>query len=196
MAIATVDSLAIGSLAAVGILQPIQAAGPSTFPTVSGLLGGLAAFGLVLALGGLLIWRFESFVDRSMSASMDRPLSSLAYGMAAHGVIAFAGVYLTGRFARIEVLGGNIAAVGLLVGGVFVLLVASLGFTVVGATIVALGGERRLDFGLVVGALLAGLAGFLGFAAGAVIWFIVVSMGIGGPARQWIHADATDDLQR
>ena len=125
----------------------------------------------------------------SITASMASPLRSLAYGAAAHAVIAFVGVYLTSQLSRVEISGQSVGALGVAVGVLVVLLAGSLGFVVVGSAVVEFGWERRRWYGLAVGALTAGVAGWLGPVAGGLLWFVVVSMGIGGPARNWLHAD-------
>lgn len=181
--------LARGTSALGGSLSPIQTTGPSAILDAPAPVRALAAFAIVSVLGGLLLWRYAPFVDRAIESSMARPLSSLAYGVAAHAVIAFGGVYLTNQLAQITMQGQSVGAIGVLVGLLLVLLAAALGFTVVGSTVVsAVWGEQRW-YGLVVGACIAGVAGFLGSTAGGLLWFVVVSMGIGGPARRWLHAD-------
>lgn len=181
------------TLATAPPLAPFQVAGPSAVVDASSPVRALAAFVCVAVLGGVLLWRNEAFVDRSIDASMARPLSSLGYGVAAHAVIAFGGSYLATQLAGMEVLGRNAGAFGVLAGLLLALLAGSLGFTVVGSAIVGLGGQRRPWHGLVVGALIAGVAGLLDVLAGGLLWFVVVSMGIGGPARRWLHADAVPE---
>jgi len=175
--------------------SPIQVVSPSALLDAPASVRGLVAFVAVLALGGLLLWRYEPFVARSADASMARPLSSLVYGAAAHAVIAFGGVYLINQLAGLEAFGYNAGAVGFVVGLVVVLLAASLGFTVVGTTIVGFVRDPSYWYGLLVGALLAALAAFVGSLAGATLWFVLVSMGIGGPARRWVHADEISDAR-
>lgn len=176
-------------VAAIPALIPVQVTGPSAVLDAPGPVRALAAFVLVSAIGGVLLWRYGSFVDRSIDASTARPLSSLGYGVAAHAVIAFGAVYLATQLAGFEVLGQNAGVLGVLGGLLLALLAGSLGFTVVGSIVVGLGRQRRPWYGLLVGAVIAGVAGGLDPLAGGVLWFVVVSMGIGGPARRWLHAD-------
>lgn len=187
--------LAGGARSFEATLTPVQAVDPTVIGDLSAPVRGLAAFLLVATLGGLMLWRYGSFVDRSLEASMARPLSSLVYGVAAHAVIVFGGVYLTNQLAQVQVQGQNAGAVGVLLGLLFVLLAASLGFIVVGTTVVSVAGEQRHWYGLLVGAGIAGVAGFLGSIVGGILWFVVVSMGIGGPARRWLHADEVADAR-
>lgn len=175
---------------------PFQTVGVSTVLDAPGAVRGVGAFVLVSILGAALLWRYEPLVERSTTASMARPLSSLVYGVAAHAVIAFGWVYLTNQLADLEAFGWNAGSIGVLVGLFVVLLVAALGFTVVGTTVVEFAWEPSRWRGLLVGALVAGVAGFVGSLAGATLWFVVVSMGIGGPARNWLHADEVRAARR
>lgn len=171
---------------------PVLSLGPSAVVDAPGPARAVAAFALVATLGLVLLWRYGAFVDRSTDASVARPLSSLVHGVAAHAVIAFGAVYMATQLAGFDVLGRNAGAVGLLLGLLLALLAGSLGFTVVGSTLAGLGGALPRWSGPVVGAVIAGVAGLLDPLHGGFIWFVVVSMGIGGAARRWLHADEVD----
>ena len=54
------------------------------------------------------------------------------------------------------------------------------------------GYELRVPAQRIVQAVIAGVAGILGPIAGGLLWFVVVSMGIGGLARSWLHADFSE----
>lgn len=169
---------------------PLQAVDPTGVLEAPGLVRGPIAFALVLLVGGALLWRFEPFVDRSIDASTDRPISSMAYGVAAHAVLAFVGIYLASQLGLVVVSGQSLTVVGYWVGFVSLAVAGALGFTVVGGAIVELGWERRRWHGLLVGALIAGGAGLVDPLLGGVVWLVVVSTGIGGPVRRWVHASA------
>jgi hypothetical protein len=124
---------------------------------------------------------------------MAKPVRAIAYGVAAHAVIAFAGVYLASQLAQSGIFGRNGALVAGVLGGLVLLLAGSLGFMVVGSILATLSGWSPWA-GVAAGGTLAGVAGLLEPMAGGLLWFVVVSMGIGGPARRWLHADAVDDL--
>lgn len=175
-----------------GSPPPVQVAGLSAVVDAPGPARALVAFVVVLAAGGLLLWRVEPFVDRAIEASMARPLSSLAYGIAANAVIAFGAVYLTNQLAQLEAFGRSVGVVGVAAAALVVLFVAALGLTVVGSTTVELAWQRSLRGGLLLGALVAAVAGLLDPLVGGLLLFVPVSMGIGGPARAWLHADETD----
>lgn len=172
-------------LAAVGLDAVVEAPWP---------LRALATFVLVAGLGCVLVYRHEPFLDRSIDASAERPLASLGYGLAAHAVIAFAAVYLANKLGRYGVLGQDGPLVGLLLGGVLALAAATVGFTVVGVTVAGLRGGRRNELGLALGGLVAAAAVALASTVSALVWFVVVSMGIGGAVRKWLHASAGPEL--
>lgn len=173
---------------------PLQAGDLATVTDASGVVRASVAFVLVLVLGGAFLWRFGPFVERSIDASMDRPLRSTAYGVAAHLVVVFGGVLLASKLSQYPVFGVNPAALGLALGLFLLLLVGSLGFTVVGSTVVELGGQPSRWVGLVVGALIAGGIAVVTPTVAWVAWLVVVSMGVGGAVRKWVHASAVSDV--
>lgn len=179
-----------GPSALASATTPLQAVDPVAVIGAAGPRRGAVAFALVLVLGGALYWRWERFVDRAIEASVADPLRSLVYGAAGHAVIVFGGVYLTSRLARLEVGGLNAGAVGVISGLFVMLLVAALGFTVVGSSVVALGWDGSRWTGIGLGALVAGVAASVDPLVGGIAWFAVVSTGIGGPVRRWVHASA------
>jgi len=150
-----------------------------------------AAASVVAVVGAGLIWRYEPVVDRSIEDSLDRPVVSLLYGLGAHFVLAFAGLYLGNLAGQAGLPGASSGRFGLVVG---LLVSGSLGFLVVGATIVGFLGERHYWSGLVVGALLAGLSVAIPSLLGAFVWVVLVSMGIGGVVRTWTHASFAPDV--
>jgi hypothetical protein len=168
-------------------------AGPQIVSDAWWPLRTVAAFLVVLGLGGVLIRRCGPLLHRSIDASRDRPLSSLGYGLAAHAVIAFGAVYLADKFGRWALVGGAGPLIGPLVGALLALGAAAIGFTVVGATIVELRGDRHLGFGLLLGSALAGATAATATLASAFVWFVVVSMGVGGAVRRWLHASAASE---
>jgi hypothetical protein len=165
-----------------------QMADPSGLIELPGLVRGPLAFLAVLAFGAAVLWRFDGVVDRSIDASIERPLSSLAYGIGAHATLAFAGVYLTSQFTQLTLSGRSLGPIGIWLGFVLLAFAAGLGFTVVGSAVLELRWDRPRWYGLVVGALIAGFAGLVTPLVGGLIWLIIVSTGIGGPVRSWIHA--------
>lgn len=166
---------------------------PAAVVDLPGPVRALVAFALVLLVGGGLLWRFEAFVDRSIDATMARPLWAVGYGVAAHATIGFAGLYLTTRFAQVDVSGWNAGGIGVLIGALLALLAGALGFSVVGTTLVGLLDDGGPWSGLIVGALVAGAVAVLDPLFGGVAWVAIASLGIGGAVRRWVHASAGPD---
>lgn len=166
----------------------LQLTDPTTMFELPGYVRGPAAFGLVLVVGAVVLRRYDRLVDRIIATSIDRPLSSLAYGVAAHLTVLFFGVYAASQIGQAAPANSSIAGVGLWAAAVVLAVAAAIGFTVVGVAAVELRWERRRRYGLLLGAVIAGLAGLTDPLLGGVVWLVVVSTGIGGPVRNWFHA--------
>lgn len=166
----------------------LQLTGLGSVLDLPGLVRAPIAFGLVLAIGAGLLWRRTGLVERAIAASIDRPVSSLGYGVAAHLTIAFFAAYTASQLGQFEYSGRSLAGVGVVVGVVLLAVVAALGFTVVGSAVVESRWDRGRWYGLVVGALAAGVVALAEPLLAALVWLIVVSTGIGGPVRTWLHA--------
>ena len=171
----------------------MQAVDGTIIADLPGPVRGAVAFVLVLLLGGIILWRFGSFLDRAIDASTERPVVSVGYGVAAHVVIAFAGVYLATQLAGAPTGGWDAGVVGIVAGLLLVLLVSALGFAVVGSAVAALWLDGSRWTGLLVGSLLAGGSAAVDPLVGGVLWFVLVSTGIGGTVRRWIHASEGPD---
>ncbi|WP_327053924.1 hypothetical protein [Halomicrococcus gelatinilyticus] len=178
---AALAGLAVGPGAAAA--RPI---GPSVVVDAPGRVRAAASFLLVVAFGGVLLYQYDSVVDRSVEAFLERPLAAAVYGVLAYALVGFLGTYAYSQMARIGV---DVATVSAVVGGV-VLALAGFGFVVVGTTVTDVFGARRPWTGLVVGGALSA-AGWLllPLLAAVVAWTVLAAVGIGGPARKWVHAD-------
>lgn len=173
-----------------------QVTDPTTLFDLPGLVRGSAAFALVLVVGAGLLWRYETVIERSIETSIERPLSSLAYGVGAHLTIIFFGVYAASQLGQAAPSSTALANVGLWAGVATLAVAAALGFTVVGAAVIEFRWGRRRWYGLLLGAITAGLAGLADPVFGAIVWVVIVSTGIGGPVRNWFHAAEDVDSVR
>lgn len=174
--------------------SPALALDPTRLLEAPGPVRAVAVFLGVLLAGGALLRRFEPFVERAIDASTARPLRSMAYGLAAHLVVAFAAVYLASQLAGFSVSGRSVGGVGAVLGVGLLLLAGAVGFTVAGQIATGLRGRRRPMVGLVVGALGAAAVALVDPLVGGLVWLVVVSTGIGGPVRSWVHASAEHDV--
>lgn len=185
----SVATLAVGLVAWTG-----EAAGQSVDPTVletmSGPVRAVMAFGLVIVVGGGLLFRYTSFVDRSIDASMNQPLNSFVYGIMAFGLVVFLGLLIVVQGSQFGVAVEAITAGGYVFAGSLLILLASLGYVVLGAKLTDFLGPRQPWNGVVFGAAI-GAAAWLVLPAlfAAAIWLLGASVGVGGPMREWLHAE-------
>ena len=175
-------------MAGLAALVPMQVAELAAVSELPRLVRVPIAVGLVMALGAVLLWRYEGLVERAIDASTARPLAALGYGIAAHATLIFAGVYVTSQFAQLTISGRSLGLVGLWIGGLILAATAALGFTVVGTVLAQYRGEAPRWHGLVAGAAIAGFAAAFDPLLGGVIWVVAVSTGVGGPVRNWVWA--------
>lgn len=181
-------------VARAGEVVPIQLVDSATIVDAAGPVRAVVAFALVLLLGGAILWQYEAFVVQSMDATLTKPLSSVGYGIAAHAVIAFGGAYLGSQLAHVDVAGQNAGGIGLVLGALLVLLAGALGFTVVGVAVLDLLGAGTTWAGLVLGAAIAGVVAGVDPLFAGLGWIAIVSAGIGGRVRNWLHASFASDL--
>lgn len=179
-------------VSAVGVVPGVAAAvplEPSAIADLSAPIRALLGSGLVLVFGAILLTATNTLIDRSVEASLKSVPRSVFYGLTVHFVIVFAGVYIISQIARL-VGGTNIVVFALV--GIGLMIAAGLGFTVLGSVITEFIGERRPWLGLGIGAAIAAaLLLLLPFMIGIGGWVFLVSIGIGGSAREWFHATHT-----
>ena len=181
-------NVAVVTLAVLPGTAIAQLVDPTAITNVATPIRVVVAFLSVLLFGGALLVRSEGFVDRSVEASMEHPLKSLGYGALAHGLLAFFGFYGLSQLTAIGVGGSILTTAGLAVLAFVWLMVAGLGFVVVGSALTDAAGERQLWSGLAIGAAIGAAVWVLPTVLLALgTWTVVVSMGIGGPARRWFH---------
>jgi hypothetical protein len=169
--------------------HPAAAAVDPSVVTGTPWLRAAVAFVLVVPFGVAILSRYGGLVERSVETSMGSPLVSVLYGFLTQVGLLFVGGVLSTQLANAG-LGTTTLTVGsTVVFGVVFLTLAGLGFAVVGAWLVERRGAGPRWQGL--GAVAAvGAAGWLLPALlGTAIWVGLVSVGIGGPTRKWIHAE-------
>lgn len=166
---------------------PVQAIEPTAVIDAPPIRA-VGSFVLVVLVGGVLLYRFDGFVDRSADMSMERPAVSTVYGVAAQGTVLLFGLYLFSQVMRFSTNALVVTVSGVVVAAAVVGL-SGLGLTVVGSLLTELTGKRRPWYGLVVGAALGASAWLVPAASvGLAVWVLLVSIGIGGPTREWVHA--------
>ena len=180
-----VTTAVLAVLPGTAVAQPVD---PTAIADVATPIRVVVAFVSVLLFGGALLVRSEGFVDRSVEATMGYPLKSLGYGALAQGLVAFFGLYGLSQLTAIGVGGSLLTTAGLAVIAVVWLVLAGLGFVVVGSALTDAAGDRQLWPGLAIGAAIGAAVWLLPTVLLALAaWTVVVSMGVGGPARRWFH---------
>ena len=169
--------------------HPAAAAADVSAVTGTPWLRAAVAFVLVLSVGSAILHRYGGLIDRSVEKSVGSPLVSVLYGVLTHIVLFFISGVLSTQLANTG-LDPTVLTVGstVVLGAVFLVL-AGLGFAVLGTWLVERRGTGPRWHGL--GAVAAvGAAGWLLPAVlGALVWILLVSVGVGGPARSWVHAE-------
>jgi hypothetical protein len=160
------------------------------------LRAGLS-FLLTVLFGGALIYRYGGHVDRLVDTSMSSPLASALYGALAYGLAVFVVGYAYSQLSL--VLAGSVllrAAVAVAL-ALVVLSLGGLGFVVVGAWAARAAGVGDPWLGLIgVGGVAAAAWLVLPVVGAALVWLAIAAVGVGGPTRRWIHADAADARAR
>lgn len=156
----------------------------------------VGVFVLTVLFGGTILTLSAGVVDRAADASMERPLLSVVYGVLAQGVLLILGSYAYSQLLRLGFVGPTVGVVGLWVGILGVLALSGLGLAVVGAAVTETASTRQLWPGLAIGAAIGAAAWFVpSFVLALLVWLLVVSFGIGGPMREWIHDSVEDDTR-
>lgn len=171
----------------------LQALDPGVVVDAPAPVRAVGSFLLTVLFGGAVIYRHGGRIEEAVDASMARPLLSVVYGLIAYGLVGFFGVYAYSQLARIGVGTTALSLVAVVVLGGLLFSLGGLGFVVVGAWLTELLGIGDPWAGLVgVGLVSAAAWLLLPAAAGLVVWLGIAAVGIGGPTRQWMHAEAAD----
>lgn len=156
------------------------------------LVRAVASFLVVLLVGGAIIYQYGGRLDAAVDATTDEPVSSVLYGVVAIGVAVFLVGY---AFSQLSTLGATALVFTLsvvILGGILSVL-GGFGFVVVGLWVTRLLDAGDPWIGLVTAGTVGALAWFLLPALVAlVVWFGIAAVGIGGPARVWMHADRAE----
>ena len=165
---------------------------PSVVAGVPPLYRAAGSFVLVALFGVAVLSWSQRFVEGSVEASKARPHVSVVYGLVAYGLVGFLGMLFLVQLSFVGLTDSSLAYVVAGLIGVGMLVLAGLGYAVVGSALVELVAERQPWNGLVLGAVLSGLAVLvLPPLAGLLAWVVLAAVGVGGPVRKWMHAERT-----
>jgi hypothetical protein len=176
---------------------PLQALDPSIVVDAPASVRAAAAFLLTVVFGGAVIYWYGGRIDAAVDASKANPLLSAVYGLIAYGLVAFFIVYAYSQVVRIGVGTEVITVLAVVVLGVVLLSLGGLGFVVVGAWLTDSFDIGDTWAGLVGVALASGLVLLvLPVGVGLLVWLGIAAVGVGGPTRAWMHAEAVDTSAR
>jgi hypothetical protein len=192
-AVLAAGAWALAVLPGVAVAQPVET---DLITGASGPLRAAASFALVLAFGGLVLYRWGGLVDRSIDALVDRPKIAVLYGLVAYLIVLAVGFYGLSQLGRVGVASTPVGSAGFLGIGAAVMLLTGFGFLVVGTLLTDLRGRRRPDHGLVIGAALSAVGWLVLPLVGALaVWVVVAAFGIGGSTRRYLHAERTVETE-
>ncbi|MGM0606330.1 MAG: hypothetical protein ACQETB_11765 [Halobacteriota archaeon] len=181
----------------IGSLISALSIDPAFVLELSELLRAVIAFVVVLGIGGLVLHRRERFVNRSIDATMDRPMKGVIYGVAMHGGVVMILGYSYAQLVQFVTIGSFTVSILLGVTAAAWLLLSGVGFTVLGISLVELMSHRQIAPGVVLGAAISALVATIpSIVAAGVVWILLVSIGIGGPTREWVHASPEEITNR
>ena len=154
-------------------------------PTVR---AGVALVSTLLFGGGTLYW-FGGRLNEAVDASAESPALSLLYGVMAYVLVVFLVGYAFSQLSRIGVASPLLSSVLVAVLGLFVLSLVGYGFAVDGAWVAETTGMSDPWVGLVLVAAFTAMVWLVApFLVGLLVWGAVAAVGLGGPARRWVHA--------
>lgn len=178
------------SVAAAGVLDPavlLDASGPAR---------AAASFLLVALFGAGLLARREALVHRAVDRTADGSPVAVVYGLMAFALVGFVGGYLLTQVGRVGVGGTTLLWAVIALVGAAVLVLAALGYTVVGTWLTQIEGARRPWPGVVVGAVLSALPWLvLPPLFAALAWFVLAAVGLGSSTRTWVHGERTVETE-
>ena len=163
---------------------------PSAAAQLPATVLATGSFLLVLAFGTIALWRSREFVERGIVTSMRQPHMSLVYGLIAYGLVGFIGFLLLIQLSFAGISDSSFRYVALALIGAGMLSLAGPGYAIVGTRVLDQVGGRQPWNGLALGAVLSATSLLvLPLQLGALVWLLVAALGIGGPVREWMHAD-------
>ncbi len=143
--------------------------------------------------GGFIMYRYGGRLDAGIDASMERPLLSVVYGIVSYSIVVFVVGYAYSQLLRVGVVS---TAVSLLLTGMFAAIVLSIsgaGFVITGTWLTRAIGVGDPWLGLIGLGIVSAIAWLvLPLAIGLAVWGAIAAVGVGGPARLWFNATASE----
>lgn len=153
-------------------------------------------FAVVLAIGTVLVARYDARVDRAVDQTADWSPLAVLYGLFAFVLVSVIALYVITQVARLNVVGAPLLAITA-VGAGSVTILATFGYVVLGTWLTEIEGARRPWPGAVVGAVLGAVPWLvLPTMPALAVCALVAAVGLGSPTRNWVHASHAVDTDR
>jgi hypothetical protein len=164
---------------------------PTRFLEAPGPTRAAVSFLLTVLAGGWVVYVYGDRLLNVARGSLSRPHLSVLYGLVAFVLVGFAVTYSSTALSAVGVAPAVVAVLGAVAVVGILLVLGGLGFAVVGVWVAWTLGLRDPLLGVVlVGIVSAAAWAMPWIAVGAVVWAVIVVVGIGGPTRAWVHRDA------
>lgn len=169
---------------------PLQTLEPISQLGSSAATRAMVAFLTSTVVGGFVLYQYGNRIDTAVEASTSNPPVSVIYGVMAYGLIAFFGAYGFSQLSRIGIGAATVATIsGLVLLGILLSL-GGVGYAILGSWLADAAGFGDPFLGVVAAGLVGAVAVLaLSTLAGAVVWFLIAAVGLGGPVRNWVHRD-------
>lgn len=190
------SGLVVGTISTAPAVASAQPIGVDAVTQQSDVVRAIASFVLVALVGAVVLHVRRASIDRAVTATAERPLVAVAYGLLAYVLVLFFVLYAGDLIVRLGATGSPLryAALAILIGGLA--LIAGVGYLVVGTLVTDVLDEYRPWQGLVVGAVLSAIGWFaLPTTVAIAAWVLVPAVGIGGPMRRWVHRERTVETE-
>lgn len=188
---------ATGSGVGVPLGTPLQAFDPSAVVGAPAPIRATVALLSSVLTGGVITYRYGRRLDAAVAAARENFTLNLFYGLFAYALAGFLVAYGFAQIASLGVEAPLALLLALVVLGGALLLLGGIGYAIVGTWLASTTGLGDSWIG-VVGVSLVGAAivYVLPFFLGAALWFAIAAIGLGGPVRRWVHADAAQRTAR
>lgn len=178
------------------VLSQLGGVDVGTFTGLPGPYRAAAVFVVVLAIGTVLVSRYESRVDRAVDQTKDWSPLALLYGLLAFVLVGVIAAYVVTQVARLNVVGAPLIAITVAGAGSLAVL-ATFGCVVFGTWLTEIEGARRPWPGVVIGAVLCAVPWLvLPTLPSLAACALLAAVGLGSPTRNWVHAAHAVDPDR
>jgi hypothetical protein len=179
-----------------GVVAATQIGDPSALLELAGPAYAVLSFLAILVAGVGLLIRREPGVDLAVDRAIRGLPLAAVYGIIPFAAVVFVGGYIISQGARVGVANRLLVQTPGVLVVVATVVLAGLGYLVVGVFLTELEGNRRLWTGAVVGATLSAIPWvLLPLAPALAVWIVVAAVGLGGTTQRWVHGERTVETE-